>query len=120
MPAMYALYVQVVDGANRKMLNESGGAGAPEKLEIAGGATVAADFGRNTPGQSDWEVSIKVCASSKRDLYSSKRDLHGSIKVCASSKRDLYSSKRDLNPYKRCLMCRMRKAVSWMTVGNKG
>jgi hypothetical protein len=52
--------VQVVDGANRKMLNESGGAGAPEKLEIAGGATVAADFGRTTPGMSDWEVTIKV------------------------------------------------------------
>jgi len=34
----------VVDGANRKMLSESGGAGAPEKLEI-NDLTVKADFG---------------------------------------------------------------------------
>jgi hypothetical protein len=50
----------VVDGANRKMLTESGGAGAPEKLEIQGGGTVAADFRRTNPGEADWEVSIKV------------------------------------------------------------
>ena len=50
----------VVDGANRKMLTQSGGAGAPEKLEILGGGTVAADF---LPGEADWEVSIKVSFS---------------------------------------------------------
>jgi len=52
----------VIDGANRQMLNESGGAGAPEKLEV-NDLTVMADFGRGATSSnldSDWDgLNIK-------------------------------------------------------------